>query len=669
MSLLPHTRARLLRLTLGGALMAPASVSAMRNAPFLREALKWEPLLYGVWSIGLLGLLLAAGELLGGLLPGAAPPVRPRPVVRRWPVDALLSSLLVGLGLAVMGAWATIANPEQILSGYDYNTYALNAMAVTTGEWRLYNPDKHVFHARVVAWLFGRGDQQAGMVDLSVTCTALLPALTYLLARRAGGRTAAVLAALLVLACPLIWPFATQTTTYPLFYALITAASTALLWLLQRPSLPAALLFGLLGGAAAATQEKAVIHLAPLLGLVSLLGLPSFIRALRARPWRTIGRLSIVVALALGLVVGVLRGTAPPMEYTPFVSLLTNQREEVHLHVPYTWAEVKTPDVNDPAGLRAYLPAALWDGEIESWVAAVRTPADSLSLRKRRSRDGREPPWWVVPNTSIAPVELRLQSNLREVRQIYGPLPEAGAALVLFGALGLLTLGAGRARWAAGLTGVLLSGLAPLTLRFGIHYYPQLVPIVGTLAMAGLDAIVCWLLPGGSRWLGRVPLVWIGLAYALAWWSGDRAAWERPALAFPPPSAIPHEDPGSYALNLKRVGEWLAASPHPGPIIDCVPGSMLLVLPFDPRFSHILGDGACLEGLRTPTPGQWLVASGHLEYRGPNTPDPRALVKGGDWVVVWGWDGRSGAVPPEWPRFSRPAVIVLERTTETPTAP
>ena len=40
------------------------------------------------------------------------------------------------------------------------------------------------------------------------------------------------------------------------------------------PILLFALLFGLLGGAAAATQEKAVIHLAPLLGLVFVMFLP-----------------------------------------------------------------------------------------------------------------------------------------------------------------------------------------------------------------------------------------------------------------------------------------------------------------------------------------------------------------------------------------------------------
>jgi hypothetical protein len=219
-----------------------------------------------------------------------------------------------------------------------------------------------------------------------------------------------------------------------------------------------------------------------------------------------------------------------------------------------------------------------------------------------------------------------------------------------------------RRRVAFALLGAVASGLSPLTLQFYEHYFPHLVPLVAVLAMAGGDRLVRALLPGHWVWGGRALLGALGLAYALAFWTGDADAWRAPSLPFPSPAARARPDPGNYAANLQVVADWLANQDHPEAIVDCVPGSMLMVAPRDARFTHENGDAPCRIGVATAAPGQWLVASGHREYRGPSAPDPTELVRSGRWTILYGWDKQWGALSATSTMVPTSAVVVLART-------
>jgi hypothetical protein len=665
----PAAWGRFARAAAGAALVALCASPVPYTVPVLKTALRWEPLRYGLWAIGVLTVLAtivetvralrAAGADPGAADAGAAPP---RPARLGLAVDLAAVALFGAGGLAAHAAWQRIASPDRVLSGFDYNVYALNALAVSTGEWTLYNPDKHVFHARVVAWMAGDGDFREPMVALSVVCMGLFPVLTYALGRLAGGRFGAVLAALLATAVPLPWHFTAQTTAYPLFFAVSVAAAGAVVWAVQRPGVATAVLAGALWGLAAATQEKALVVLAPVLALAVALAAPAAWRALRAAPVVSSARTVGLSALGGAVALGVLHLSDPPVNYTTFVSLITNQREEMHRELPYAWPEVKTPDLADPAGIRAWLPEALWDGPIESWVAAARTPPDSTSLRLDRDPRVGVNPWTISEDTSIAPVATRLTVNARSALNWVGPLPEVGLVLFGLGAASLLVVGGPRGRVAFALVGAVASGLTPLTLKFYEHYFPHLVPLVAVLAMAGGDRLVRALLPGRWVWGGRALLAGLGLSFALALWTGDADAWRSPSLPFPSPAARARPDPGNYAANLQVVATWLATQDHPADIVDCVPGSMLMVAPRDARFTHENGDGPCRVGLATDTPGEWLVASGHREYRGPSDPDPVELVRSGRWTIVYGWDKQRGALTDAAPFLPTSAVVVLART-------
>lgn len=655
------TGRRLGRAALGVALVAGVGLPTLRNLPLLREALVWAPLRWGLWSLGLLAVAVAVWQTWAVWAEGGESRLPPRPKRRLWPEALAVAGLALG-GVAVQLAWRRVASPHGVLSGFDFNTYALNAMAASTGEWSLFNGDKHAFHAELVALLAWGGSLRETMVDLSVLCIGLFPAVTYVLARRAGGRFGAGMAALLAFASPLPWHFSTQTTAYPLFYMLVLAAAAAILWAVQRPSGWSAVTAGALSGFAASTQEKAPIALLPVLGLALVLGAPAVWGGLRRHPRRTLATLFGFSALGLLVFVVVLRGTTPPVRYTSMVSLVTNQREEMHRELPYAWPVVKTPDILDPAGLRGWLPRFLWNGEIESWVAAARTPPDSNSLRLAREPMGTRNPWRVERNTSIAPVSVRLETSLRSLPLVVGPLPHAGLLLVVLGSLSLLTLSGRRARVAVALGGAVATGLAPLTLKFGLHYFPHLVPILAVLAMVGLDHLVCALLPGGWRWLGRLVFGGMGAAYALALWTGDSAAYRSPQVTFPPPAAVAPEDPGHYAENLLRVAEWMNTQTPPGSLVDCAPGSMLLAMPDDARISRVPGDASCMQGLERAVTGDWLFASRHPSFRGVHTPDPQKLIQSGRWRLLFGWDGPHGSLPLSSLNLPMSSLVVLELT-------
>lgn len=642
---------------------------AVRPPDALRSVFAWQPFQLGVYAIGILALVGVAlphatrllrarraarpSEALAtaavptppadtGVPPDtaastdsiaaevAAPPAPSARLPRARRLDLALPLALTALALAAHLRWLDHANPNRILSGYDYNTYVLNALAANLGDWGLYNPDKRAFHSRFVGWLASEDDLRPVLIHVSVASAVLLAPVTYAVARLAAGPWTALVAALYLLAWPLPWNYATQSTAYPFFYTLVTAAAGAVVWAVARPSLLSGLVGALLVGAATATQEKAAVVLLPVLGLAGIVGLPAL---WRHRPrWEP----PVAAALLFGGAALFFALAKPPVRSTPLVSLMTNQREEVHVDLPYTWPVVRNPDVNDPAGLRSWLPRSLWDSELESWAAGLRTPPDSNGLRLDFT-EGRAR-WTVRPNTTLAPLKVRLERNLRELRSTVGPIPWVAVALAALGAVGLA---ARRNPVPVALVGVFASGLAPLTLKFGAHYLPQLLPTFAVVAICGIERLIALLVPGRVGLAARAVALLVLGAHALAMWTGNADAWRAPRLTFPPPAAIPKDDPAGYSLSMQRVAEWIATQDHPGKIADCVPGSMIMVAHRDDRFAREVGDAKCTRPLAAARPGDWVVASSHMEYRSPNLPSPRALVAAG-WVPVYGW-GPQGA--------------------------
>ncbi len=625
------------------------------------DAFSWSPLRYGLWALGLLGLGWTAWRAWRRLdVPATATVAEQLTGRAAW--GEVLALVLVGaVGVGAHLAWLEVANPGGHLLGYDYNTYARNAIALERGDWEMFNPDKHAFHARVVAWFWGgHGSPGPAMAGLGAVCNGLLPALAWLLARRAAGPFAGAMAAALCLSYPLVWHFTGQTTAYPLYYLLVALSLLTTLVAVQRPAFWSAVLAGGVTAIAAATSEKTVIAVAPVLGIgVGIVAVDWLLRGAAGR-LRAAARAGAYVALGLATFGGVLHLVAPPRGYTPLVSLVSNQRLDVHVELPYDWPTVKQPDLADPAGIRSWLPPSLHDGVIESWVAAMRTPADSNSLRLARDQQGGEKTWSVAPDTTLPPLEVRLARNAQTLPLVWGPIPEASAWILGLAAASLALVAPRQRRATVALVGVVGSALAPLTLRFGQHYYPHLVPVLAAVMAAGLDGLVAWLLPGWARWAGRAVLVAMLGACVLSFWANDPAAWRNPRWTFPPPGAEGKADPAGYATSLDRMSAWLDTQPADTPLVDCLPGGLLMVRADDPRLPTSESGHECAEGLAKATPGTILLASGHREYRSPNHPDPRTLVASGNWVVRAAFQGPH-AEETSFAEASPSAVCALER--------
>lgn len=645
----------LLRIVAGAAVAGYPGFDPL-GARWLGQARAWEPFLrteralgFGLVAVGLVELVLAREP---------APPRELSPRVR-GAIDAAVGVLVAVCGVAASLDWAHRGNPEESFRGYDYNTFALDAWAVDQSEWAVYVPDKRVFHARVLAALASGSELRHAAFVLGAVCIGLLPAAAYVLGRRAGGPYAAAWAAVLTFVFPVAWQFSGTTTCYPLFYLEIVALLTATVAWVQRPGWRLALLTGLLAGASTATQEKTTVLFGPVAGVAALLALPAFVRGVRRHGAGRVANLAAQIALILGLNEVIFAATKPPMPYTPFVSLVSNQRSEVHTALPWRWPVTKHPDLDDPAGLRRWLPRAWWNGTIESWVAAARTPPDSNSLRLATAPGA--PPWSEQADTTLPPLEVRLRENLPSLKMNLGTNPIAGAVLLGGGTLASLLLARGRRRVASAVALGVLASLVPITLRFGEHYLPQAVPLAAVLLAVGVDHLVAFGFPGGWRWLGRALVAPLLAAYALSLWTGRPDAWRSGPPTFPPPAAVVHPDPGHYSGTLTAAAAWLATYPTPGALIDCTPAHMVLTLLDDRRITPNSSDQYCLERVQGARPGDVVIASGNREYGTPDVPRPAQLAAQG-WAVVAAFDEGQQLPPDTVLTMSRTGVWVLVRS-------
>lgn len=622
----------------------------------------WWPLLPLVAALGGLALVRAGLDARRLLRDGPEP--SPPPPQGYGP-DLLLALLVATGGLAAAWAWRMAVNPESLPVGTDANAWTQNVTVVSRGLWDEYMLERRVLHARLAALL--GGDPAAAAVDVSTVATGLLPLAAFLLARPLFGRGPAALAAVVTLAHPWAWEHGVTTTGYALFYLLVTGSLAALAHAFLGGRTLAWGGFGLLAGLAASTQEKAGVTLAPVLLAGGLLLAPTFSRLDRRGRLRALGR-PLVALLVASLTVWIL---APPIQYTPFGSILVNQREELHREIPYTWAATATPDPTRPSPLSPWLPDGLRGGDLEAALSALTTPPDSDVLRLRT--EGGRATWSVVPRTSVAPLEVRLRFNLDQLRNAVGRFRSTGLLLLGLGLLGLLLPGGAldrrRRAVALAVAAALVSAVAPLGFKFILRYVVHLAPVGIVLAVGGTDRLVRLLagagLPGATA---RTLLAggWLLLAHGS--WNGDAAAWLDPRLPFPPPSARAPDDPGGYARATRRMVQWLAAHPGGGPVDDCAPMPLWIFLPDDQRLTWSRGSRHCVQRAARPEAGRRILVSGHREFRGPAHPDPVTLARAG-WVVVWGWDGaRDVEIGAGGRLWNESALLLMEAPGSTPVA-
>lgn len=688
----------------GLALCVGALAAQWLDIPVVSAAFRWDPLRWVVLFLGCLALWSAAGQFGGesrivvGMRrlaghPWLAPVRRAfdwnsssgaveAEGVGAWRIDAVLLVSIWSVSLFGYLAYLEHANPDLLLSGTDWNVYVLNTIAVLREDWAAYIPDKFALHARLAGWLHREGELSLTLIYISLVSASLRPVLAYLLARLVGGRWTALLVSGMVLALPMSWFYATQSSNYPFFSMLVTASLVAVLWMNAQPSWGSAAVAGLVLGVAAATQEKAVVALGPTVGLALVFQVRQLWRAGRfTAEW---GKNIARILLTTGIFLGIQTAVAPPKPYTPLVTLVALQRGEVNRDTPYDWAVVKNPDVNDPAGVRSWLPRYFWDGDLESWLAAGLTPPDSNALRLLVNEEAGKRRWVVSPDTTTPPGSLMIKKNLPRLANRLGPVAEVGLVLFVMGAFGLLAGPRRSQRQSAAMLATVLAVVPPLTGKYSSLYIAYLIPVLATSAVVGTDHLLRRLLPPPFLLAARGAMVLFWFAYANASWTGKAESWRTPRWVFPSPAAMMRDERESYALNLKRVAQWLEAHPIETRIVDCVPGGLVMVLFHRPEILHTEGVPDCRAGAEAAVPGTRIVTSSHPGFMVEQVPGAPELLESGRWQVIYGWDasleelvgedhprwaagqmaaaagGDGGEVAPGDTRFSQSAVVVLE---------
>jgi len=596
------------------------------------------------WPIG---ALIAAGAAIGlgrrawerwGPATTADSPVA-EPSARDW---TWVDSLVLG-ACAVAGAWVVLhfsrsVNPEGALLGTDAPSYLENMLVAARGNWERYNTDKYILHGRLGAWLGALmgGDVPTAARVLAGACIAGLPPLTYLTGRAAFGRVASASAAAWVALDPLLWTYGVQTTNYALFAAVVTATLAAGAWVLARPRWWTWALLGLATALLASTMEKSPLVLGPI-----------WFGVLVVQLWRRPARGWRGPSIAAGLAIVLIVALDPPVRYTPFGSLVVNQREELNQEMPgWTWDQVQRMDPARPSPVSHLLPEALKNGALEASLASATAPPDADVLRLV-IRDEHQPAFFrLEPNTSIPPLDFRLRFNMTGVKGSFGTRLAPQLGLLALGLLALLLPAAPgtRRRWlpALLLLAVLPSLLGPISFKYNPRYLIHAFPAVALLCAGGVQQLAGWLVGGRRRpWpiVGGALAAIVGLCWLVGLYLQQPAAWLRPgrALTTAPLESMP-EDLGAddFYLSLARTAAWLEDRPEPV-IHDCGPVLMWISRPWDDRFTSIT-TASCRALLEQPPPaGELIIVSDRNEYRAEGTLRHTDLARSGSWELLAAW--------------------------------
>ena len=630
--------------------------------------LPWRPAIWGPWVL-LFGGLAVLGIARAGLdfaevrralagqprrAPSAAqvPAARPRATLLDW---ALVVGLAL-LGVPVLDAFVHTVNPHGLIAGGDAVTYLENAKAVMHGDWHGYNVDRRVFHAWVLAWWgSGQEDLVQASLDISRWSVLSLPALTYLMGRPIFGRRAAVVAGLLVVFNPHLWPFAARGTNYALFYALLNGALAALAWALTGQRLRAWAAYAALTAFAFLTMEKAFLTLVGTTGFGVLVTLRLGLRPALLR----FGVAGVVAG-------GILWAYAPPVAHTPFGFLITNQRAELHFEMPYEWpaGSIIDPDLERPSPVSHLLPDSWRGGDLDFAITSLTTPAYSNSVVYGRLLYPATGPFGaaVRPKTSIPPLAHRLERNLESLKITFRSLHLTVPLLLVLGLLACVLPRPGRrglhGRGAAlALVLSLVAVWGSLTLKYHPRYVVHAFPVLALMLVAGVDWLAALIVQA------RRPIVLAGQALLTAGFSiavgatlltDSMDAWSKPSEDWlAATQEVPSDfDPRHPALASLEAARWVTGNvTEDVAIYDCAPIGIWYHMHRDRRFALRQDHRRCEELLqRPPAAGSLLVLSDHQEYAGGVRLRPWMIrARSETWEPIYRYEFHRGEIPAHRP--------------------
>ncbi len=563
-------------------------------------------------------------------------------------VSILLFLLPVSWGL--LSAFREKANPTHACVGSDYVTFLGNIVATGLERWEIYNPAKRLPYSWLAAtWahLSGTSYLEAGQA-VSFLAVSLLPAATYLMATPVTGPLTALLAALLVLAIPLVHPFAIQTGSYGLFFLVVTLCLAAGTRAASSGRTRHFLMMGIVAACCIQVQAKGVVTVIPV-GVAALLA---------ARPFTARTTLTRVVAWALPLAVSSALIHLFPVSYPSLGSMVAINRQEVHRDMPYSWPRTREPDPEFPSPVSRFLPEFMRGGELENFAAVVLAPPDQNAGRVTRRRAGDR--WEVevspIPDTTIPPLAVRVRGNLRVLGDRFDGLSTLLALLALVGTLALPWPRSDRSGRRHAAAWVVLAGIVPLWGPLSLNFHTRyLVPVLPPAAV---------LVVHGTRTLLRIfiridhPLIRAAESLLASWFIGSLAVslfttshtlWLKPGLDL---SSLPGylgvadlESHVNRSIAIQRVSEWVTTNlPADARVFDCTALGIYLLEPGDPRWANGFENGRdrdarCRRIAMDPPGGTgplYLIASDTHEFRGPDTLGTEILqARSGSWRPVF----------------------------------
>ena len=563
-------------------------------------------------------------------------------------IDWGIGLSLVGVQFAVLDLYRDFYNPENFTVGHDNYAFLSTAVAAASGRWDLYTVDKRPLYGEITSWIsvFFGGDVPRAAIAVNMACMSLTQLPTYLLGRLWGGRVAGLVAGIMLLGTALFYPYAHETSSYPMYFLVATSVVLAISWALVRPRPRTFLIAGVWMGLLTLTQVKNFTINIPMAGLLVM---AIFLDGHGARLRRGLAALT-PVAMALAILF------TYPVDFTPLNVLVMHHREEVHNEIPYQWPETLTPAQETPSPLSPYLPGFLRGGDFEGLTGVMATPPNSDVMIAFRQTDGTFN-WAVAPRTSIPPLGVRLEHNLAQAAGLIpgvAPIMLALAGLGFIWTLFLPASSVGRrwlvpvGWWRAGVLLIpLLSCMGSLSLKFNLRYIFHAAPTLFVLtgvAAAGLSRIL--LRRGGAVWRAPAGVATIGLGLSLAlalflrtsmFPSGLDAATMNAAFFRLPVDERQLMGKG-YGLVSRYLEEYVDEN---SPIYDCTPVAMGLYRPNDPRLvrpAHAERDRLCKKQLGIPKSEtqRIMVLTSIPEFFGPDVVTPGQAARAG-WTLLYGY--------------------------------